>query len=105
MTDIDHNYKSPHLGKFCVCRCTNAGVHCGKLIYQYGQTAEVEHARRIWRWRGANTLNEVAKHGVDEEFSRISEPTVSSITLTDCIEVQPCSDVATENLSRSRWPK
>ena len=83
-------------------RTYSAGVHVGELQSQSGAVVKLKNARRIWRWRGANTLNELANHGAAREWTRISEP-VPEITLTEAIEVIPVSDAAAKNLSESRW--
>lgn len=88
------------IGEFCIFRTFSAGVHCGTLKEINGKVALVEDARRIWRWEGAFTLNELSVRGCNEE-SRISEP-VKQILLTEVIEVIPCEEEAIENLSRSR---
>lgn len=95
---------SPHIGKFVLVRTRDAGVHCGVLVSAAGRGCELSDARRIWRWRGANTLNELSRGGAAEDYTRISQP-VPSITLTENCEIIPCSDVAAENLRRSRWAK
>lgn len=89
---------------FVIVRTYSAGVHCGYLIFKSedGKQIHLEDARRIWRWKGANTLNELSKYGCDDEYSRISEP-VKKIELTEAIEVIPCELKAEENLKRSRW--
>lgn len=89
-------------GKFVVIRCYNAGVHCGTLTKFAPGKVTLTDARRIWRWRGANTLNEVALNGVDKEYTRISEP-VAEIILTEACEVIATTDKARENLTESRW--
>jgi hypothetical protein len=89
---------------FVVVRTYSAGVHCGNFAGRDGDCVTLTNARRVWRWRGANTLHEVSLRGVDEEYSRISQP-VSSITLLQVIEIIPCEPDAIENLSRSRWGK
>lgn len=88
------------IGKFVIVRTYSAGVHCGVLQCQTGNVVRITGARRIWRWSGANTLNEIAIRGV-AEASRISEP-VPEIEL-ERIELIPCSDEARGNLERSRW--
>ena len=90
------------IGTFVVVRTFSAGVHVGELVSQRGKCVELSNARRIWRWRGANTLNEIALRGVDEEYSRISEP-VPLIRLTEAVEIIPCANEAAANLRRSRW--
>lgn len=90
------------VGKFVLIRTYSAGVHCGVLASINGKEAELTDARRIWRWKGANSLNELSLKGADQDYTRISEP-VPTITLTEAIEIIPCSDAARENLSLSRW--
>jgi|SRR5580658_820682 hypothetical protein len=87
---------------FVVVRCYGAGVHVGTLVNQDLKTVILKDARRLWRWRGANTLHEVALHGVSDEYTRLSEP-VARITLSDAIEVIPTTHEASVNLQRSRW--
>lgn len=87
-----------------IVRTYSAGVHVGTLHSREGREVVLKDARRIWRWRGANTLHELALHGADTEWTRISEP-VPEIVLTEAIEIIPCSPDASANLSRSRWAK
>jgi len=89
-------------GKFVIVRTYSAGVHCGVLSSLKDKAAILTDARRIWRWRGANSLHEVALHGAAEDYTRISEP-VPEILLTEAVEVIPCVATAQENLTRSRW--
>lgn len=90
-------------GEFVVVRTRNAGVHCGVLAESAGTAVVLTDARRVWRWRGAHTLHEMALRGVDDGYSRISEA-VEKILLTEAIEVLLCTTEAKRNLSRSRWP-
>lgn len=75
-----------------VVRTVAAGVHAGELARREGKEITLRNARRIWRWRGANTLHEVATKGVDSAsssgYTRVSEP-VEEITLLDAIEIVP----------------
>ena len=88
---------------FVVVRTYSAGVHVGSLVSRKGREVVLADARRLWRWRGANTLHEVALAGVSEkDYTRLSDP-VATITLTEAIEVIPASPAAKANLSRSRW--
>jgi hypothetical protein len=87
---------------FVIVRTYSAGVHCGEMINHQGREVLLANARRIWRWRGANSLHELSKRGCDFEYSRISEP-VAEIRLMEAIEIITCEDAARENLSQSRW--
>lgn len=88
--------------KFVIVRTYSAGVHCGELVKRSGKDVVLTNARRIWRWRGANTLHELALRGAAKEWTRISEP-VAEITLTEAVEIIACSEAARVNLSGSRW--
>ena len=90
------------VGEFVIVRAGGAGVHCGTLTESGGQAVVLTDSRRIWRWRGASTLNELSLHGASEEYTRISEP-VDRILLLTGLEVIPCTQEAQKNLSRSRW--
>jgi len=93
---------APEAHPYVIVRTYSAGVHFGRLVRYTGQEVVLSDARRIWRWRGANTLHELSIHGAAEEWTRISEP-VAEITLTQAIEVIPTTSDAAANLSRSRW--
>lgn len=90
--------------RFVVVRTYSAGVHMGYLMQHRDRYVRLREARRLWRWKGANTLNEVAQYGVDREWTRISEP-VDTIELTEAIEIIPCTAEAQANLRESRWAK
>lgn len=85
-----------------IVRCSGAGVHFGVLSRHDATMVTLRDARRIWRWRGANTLNELALRGASEEHTRISEP-VADIVLCGWHEIIAATDDAITNLSRSRW--
>lgn len=90
------------IGKLVVVRTYGAGVHVGILRARVGQVVELADARRLWRWSGANSLSEVATRGVDQEYTRLSEP-VPEIVLTQAMEVIPVQEAALPSLTTSRW--
>ncbi len=90
-------------GRYCVVRTYSAGVHVGELLSVDGKQVELANARRIWYWKGANTLNEIALHGVGDG-SKVSEP-VTYILLTEAIEVIPCTDEGAAVLRAAKWSK
>lgn len=87
--------------KYVLIRTYSAGVHVGELSDRRGQEVDLVNARRIWSWKGANTLHEIANSGVSTG-SRVSQ-TVSSITLTQAIEIIECTDAARKNLESASW--
>ena len=89
------------LTQYVVVRTYSAGVHVGELVRRDGREVELSSARRIWSWRGANTLHEIALHGVGAG-SRVSEP-VPSITLLEAIEIIACTEDGESSLRAARW--
>lgn len=85
-------------GKFVICRCTNAGVHAGRLVEQTGGVVVLKNARRLWYWKAAKgvALSGVAVNGL-ASGSKI-DTTVELIRLTDVIETISCSSVAEESI-------
>jgi hypothetical protein len=92
------------IGKFVIVRTYSAGVHAGTLAAHAGTEVQLTGARRIWYWKGANTLNEIALRGVDKKGSKVSEP-VQSILLTEAIEIIPATAEAAENLGSVVWAR
>jgi hypothetical protein len=81
------------VGQHCVVRTYSAGVHLGVVAFRHGTVVGLTDARRLWKWNGAFTLNEVAMNGVSKSGSRISAP-VTMIELTEAIELIPTSEIA-----------
>ena len=87
---------------FVLVRTRWAGVHCGIVEDRRQGYIKLSEARRVWRWRGANTLHELSLRGAAQEYTRISEP-VQEIELDTVIEVIPCTSEARLDLEKSRW--
>lgn len=88
---------------YVVVRTYSAGVHVGTLANQSpdGKRVTLTGARRVWSWKGANTLHEIALAGV-AKGSRVSE-TVASIDLTEAIEVITCAPAGRAALESASW--
>jgi hypothetical protein len=88
---------------YVIIRTYSAGVHAGDLKSRDGKEVVLTDAQRIWYWKGANTLHEIALHGVGAG-SKISER-VPEITLTEAIEIINASNEARDSLRDSKWDK
>lgn len=88
---LDSVEAMPKLGKRSIVRCRNAGVHVGTVLSRDEHTLVLENANRIWRWRGAFTLSEMALEGVNrKEYTRIAKMLPSiELTVSDVCEVIP----------------
>lgn len=92
------------INKRVLIRTVNAGVHFGTLEARDSRALEclLSDSRRIWKWSGANTLNEISKRGISG--GRVSEP-VSEIILAQVIEILPLSEEADQCLKTIGWQK
>ena len=88
----------PFVGKFVLCRCYSAGVHCGDLVALDGDRAILRNSRRLWHWtaRDGIALSGVAQHGISRE-SKVDTPN-PEIALTGVIEVIPCTEAARDSI-------
>jgi hypothetical protein len=81
--------------EYCLIRTYSAGVHIGYLKTRTGQQVELVNSRRLWSWDKAASLSQVAMEGCNSKKFAMALP---SITLTDAIEIIPCSQKAKDAL-------
>ena len=93
--------RSPKL-KPVLVRTYSAGVHYGYLKSRTGKEVVLEKSRRIWRWFGAWTLNEIATTGLDAAKSKVAAP-VASITLTEAIEIIDVTAAGAASIEGAKW--
>lgn len=91
-TEVTKTSKHPFIGKHCVVRTYSAGVHLGTIKSVDGAQVILEDVRRLWKWEGAFTLNEVSQNGV-AKTSRIALE-VPTVSLSDMIELIPTTEKA-----------
>ena len=89
----------PLVGKVCVVRTYSAGVHIGEIVSISGTECELKNAQRLFSWKGAFTLSEVANIGVSPE-SRFAKPT--AIYLSQSIEYIPATAQAIESFKQAK---
>ena len=51
-------------GNYVVVRTYSAGVHAGYLKSKEGKNVVLENTLRLWYWRGAASLSQVAGSGI-----------------------------------------
>ena len=89
-------------------RTYSAGVHVGQVIAGEGREVTLAPgAVRIWRWRGARTLTELATEGCHSAeqsgYTRVSAPSPGTITLTEAIEILAVTTTASESIRSAGW--
>ena len=79
---------------YSVIRCANSGVFfgiIGPLTGPLGRTAEITNARNLYSWKGAASLMQLGLEGVKDPGGCQFTVTVPKITVTDVIQVVPCT--------------
>lgn len=90
--------KSALIGQKVIVRTYSAGVHIGELTAKAGKEVALKDAHRLWYWKGAFTLNQVATDGV-KDGSKVGVA-IPALELTEAIEVMPITDAAFATLGQ-----
>ena len=83
---------------YVIIRTYSAGVHAGYLKSRQGKEVVLVNSRRLYYWNGAATLSQMAIDGVTKPNDCKFTVVVPEITLTESIEIIPCSQKAKECL-------
>ena len=91
----------PFTGKYCICRCSAAGVHAGEVVSVDGDTVILRNSRRLWQWqaRAGVALSGVAQNGL--AGGKLDTPN-PEIWLSGVCEIIPCSAKAREDIENAR---
>lgn len=73
--------------EYVIVRTHSAGVFAGYLKYRQGKEVVLIHARRIWYWKGAASLSQLATDGVKYPKECKFPAEVPQVTLTEAIEI------------------
>jgi len=84
---------------YVIVRTYSAGVFAGYLKEREGKEGVVLNARRLWYWSGANSLSELSQQGVTNPDDCKFPQEVPSVTLTEIIEILPCSQKAKDSIA------
>lgn len=84
--------------QYYIIRAKDAGVFFGNIKERKGDEVVLTDCRRIWYWKGAASLSQLATEGVNDQ--RLSKFTVivPEITVLGVIEIIPCSDKAVASI-------
>ena len=83
---------------YLIVRTQTAGVFAGYLKSRDGKEAVVISARRLWYWAGAASLSQLSVDGVSKPQNCKFPCEVASVTLTDVIELLPCTEKAQKSI-------
>lgn len=80
--------------QYVIVRTYSAGVFAGTLASRKGQEVVLKNARRLWYWKGAASLSQLAEEGVKCPLECKFPCTVSEVTLLQAIEILPVTQKA-----------
>jgi hypothetical protein len=85
--------------EYVIVRTYSAGVHFGIISSRAGKEVTLKNARRIWYWDGAASLSQLAIDGTSKPKNCKFPCEVPMITLTEAIEIIPCSMKAVNSIN------
>ena len=86
-------------GKYVIVRTYSAGVFAGVLKSRNGKEVVLTDARRLWYWKGAASLSELAMMGVKCPSECKFPCEIKEVLVTEAIEVIDCSEVARKSIA------
>ena len=90
--------------EFCIIRTYSAGVFAGYIEHMEGQTAVLRDSRRIWSWKGACSLSQLAVDGTCKPDDCRFAVMVEREIVKEVIEIIPCTEKARESIwSVKEW--
>lgn len=84
--------------QFCIIRCRDAGVFFAKVKERNGDEAILAECRRIWYWKGAASISQLAMEGVSDPRLCKFTVIVPEMTVLGVIEIIPCTDAAVNSI-------
>lgn len=90
------------IGKKVIIRAAHAGVFFGTLVEKEATAAGVEvvlhNSRRLWYWKGACSLSQLANEGVKDPDDCKFTVIVPEHNVMQVIEIIPCSEAAVKSI-------
>lgn len=92
------------IGKKVIIRAARAGVFFGTLAEIEGENALIQNCRRLWYWKGAASLSQLANEGVKKPQNCKFSVVIPTLGVRGVIEVIPASNEAIECIEKvSVW--
>ena len=80
--------------KYVIVRTYSAGVFAGYLVSRKGQEVVLKDARRLWYWKGASSLSQLAMEGVKLPNECKFPCPVNTVELLQVIEILDVTETA-----------
>lgn len=85
--------------KYVIVRTYSAGVFAGKLESRNGKEVVLRNARRIWYWKGAASLSQLAMEGTSNPKGCKFPCEVDRVELLEAIEILDVTPKARKSIS------
>jgi hypothetical protein len=93
---------------YVIVRADRAGVFFGQLVHKEGNEVTLNKCRKLYYWRNACAVEQLALDGVLEETKDECKftVTVDGCTIMNVIQIIPCSEKSVINIkSVKEWKK
>lgn len=85
--------------RYVLVRTYSAGVFAGELLSRKGQEVTLKNARRIWYWKGAASLSQLAVDGTSDPTGCKFPCEVPHIELLNAIEILAVTEKARKSIA------
>lgn len=85
--------------KYVIVRTYSAGVFAGELVNKKGQEVTLKKARRLWYWKGASSLSQLAQEGVKCPNECKFPVEMDQVELTQAVEIIDVTKAARESIA------
>jgi len=86
------------VSKYVIVRTYSAGVFAGFLQSRSGKEVVLMNARRLWYWKGAASLSQLAMTGTSNPAGCKFPVAVNRVELLEAIEILDCTDAARQSI-------
>jgi len=86
------------VSKYVIVRTYSAGVFAGFLQSRSGKEVVLINARRLWYWKGAASLSQLATTGTSQPNGCKFPVPVSRVELLEAIEILDVTDAARQSI-------
>lgn len=90
--------KKPSPRKYVIVRTYSAGVFAGELESRTGREVVLLNARRLWYWKGAASLSQLAVSGTSDPAGCKFPVAVPRVELLETIEILDVTEEARKSI-------
>jgi len=87
------------MSEYVIVRTYSAGVFAGYIVSRNGREVVMRQARRLWYWKGASSLSQLAMEGVKYPNECKFPCEVDRIELLEVIEILSVTEQAKQSIA------